>query len=207
MTFRENRDPQRSKIETERKSIDYLDPEIRISTSFTPEAGEYFPEVSVTDMESGRERYRILLGEVLSDEDGGYQVKVTAAMEADHENEQDRHMYSEGEYEVSTRLDIIKRQIDQVKKALPEYGDLEFVGDIHTHPVSTEDLDNDQEPWHPSVEDINDVIKEYESGNLESDKPFIFGIGSRHEDKTVYAFYRLVRDEEGYKAKRVEWSK
>ena len=177
------------KIEKESK-VNFLDRDISLTFSFGEEAVRYLPEIRETDLETGRERYAVLLGSISQEGEKDYHLLVRGILEAD-ENE-NNHFYREGKYEITLDLVAIKDWVQSIREGVEECRDFEFIGDIHTHPDLFEG--NLDLICQPSQGDIDDIIANYENEVLRPDKPFIFGIVGMVDGENQYGFYRLVKD-------------
>jgi hypothetical protein len=178
---------------------------LKMTFSFSEEAAKNLPEVSNEDLETGNEKYRILLGNIGKQNNEWINAEIKGVLEADL-NEKDL-FYKEKKEEVSPNLDNIKKWVKSIQDSAPEYKDFNFIGDIHTHPITRENnLDKNVSPCTPSDKDIEDVIQQYENGNLSLDEPFIFGIAGRRslEEDTSYAFYRLIKKDGKYVTEQVD---
>ncbi len=183
------------------QKIDFLDENLRVTFSFTEKVGAHLPEVTPSDLRARREKYAILLGKVRPQEKNSVHVTIEAVMQVDPHDSRDAQgeaLYTEHVEYVLPNLAAIQRSIEELRRAYPQYRNLEFIGDVHTHPVETHELDAHQRPWQPSDGDAMAVFEEYYTrGNLSSDRPFIFGVAAPHEGQTVYAFYRLIKRSNG----------
>lgn len=182
-------------------SVDFLSEETRLQLSLAKEAALYLPQISTEELETRKEQFRILLGKIITEESGLVTVHIQSVLEMD---EQDHGYYQEGiEMVTGVNIPAIKSFVENLKEGEEDYG--EFIGDIHTHPIQEKDFEDGIKPWDPSSEDIDDVVRNYESGALASDKPYIFGIASPDDEgNTLYSFYRIVKKEQGYSCVRVE---
>ena len=195
--------PRQREVVEASKKIEWLDPGLNVSIEYGEDVGQFLPEVTNADMVSKQERYRILLGGFASDGEGGQRVEVLGVMEADPEAVGDRQMYTEGVLSVQPRLDVVRQYVEAIRDAHPEYAHMQLVGDVHTHPTRQDDYPEGVEPWHPSEEDIQDIVAEYKAGNILEDEPFVFGIAVQVNNETLYAFYRLVKEDDKYQAVQV----
>ena len=172
---------------------EFLESRIRISFRVAPEAQEYLPEITKADLESGREKYRLFLGRWSKSGDDA-DVSIDAIVEFDD----DPRAVVEGVYEVQPDIGYMTAYIEELKRTNEEYRDLEIVGDIHTHPVFSDDMAEGVRPWDPSSGDIEDLVRQYSSGHVRADRPFIFAIAAPHpnsDGETVYAYYHLFRED------------
>jgi hypothetical protein len=178
--------------------IDFLDERIKLSFRIEPEAAKHLPEVSKEDLESGRERYRILLGNFERTAADAATVVIEGLVEMD---EGDERFYKEGTREV-TNVNIPRMQAFArwVREHIPEFHDFTLIGDIHTHPIKPEAMESGS-PWHPSDGDIESIAKSYERGELTPDHPFVFAIAGPDESgETQYGFYRIIKRGDKYLA-------
>lgn len=187
-------------------SIDFLSDKLEVSFSVDKEAVEYLPKITDEDIKTHQERYHILLGDVQRLDVDKVNIRIKGILEADPKNEDEKDLfYSEGIGQVSLNfsLSAIKQWVKFIQEAEPEYRDFNFVGEIHTHAVEDGWLDKDVNLLHPSSGgeggDFENIIQEYEDGNLSADKPFVFGIAGRVGKNTEYVFYRLVKKDNKYK--------
>ena len=113
--------------------------------------------------------------------------------------------YQEKTEEVNSNLGAIKKWVGDIQAAIPEFKNFDFIGDIHTHPITkNNELNKNISACTPSDGDIEDIIREYECGVLSPDRPFVFGIaGRRAGNSTEYAFYRLVKQNNEYKIEQL----
>ncbi len=150
------------------------------------------------DLESRREQYRIFLGIVDVSDSEKPIVHIEGILER---GDEDPLYYEEEKEGVHVGLPAIKLWIDQIRRANPEYSHLEMVGDVHTHPILPQQF---RGVYSPSQEDIDDIVKHYESGVLSPNKPFIFAIAAPDElGQTMYAFYRIVKKGNKYSYKSI----
>jgi hypothetical protein len=183
------------------KSLDFLDERVRLSLDITNEAFDHLPEVTQEDLAKKTERYRALLGRWDKVDEESVKLIVEAVLQ-----DPEQVHYSEQEGEVhAVNIPSLQLLASSVKKFSEEFSNLELVGEIHTHPTTQDELDPDQRPWMPSVEDKDAMMKCYDRGELGPDRPFVFGIAAPMSDgKTGYKFYRVVKVEDGYKIVVVE---
>ena len=186
-------------------NLDFSNEHLNITFSFDKEVADNLPEVSEDDLKTGNEKYRVLLGNISQQDNNQAHIIIKGILEAGLK-EKDL-FYSEGKEEVNPNLGNIQKWVKSIQSAIPEYIDFSFIGDIHTHPITSENnLDKNVDSCTPSDGDIKDIIQEYEKGNLSFDKPFIFGIAGRDssQENTSFAFYRLVRKDGEYLINRIE---
>ena len=185
--------------------IDFSNENLKITFSFDEEAINNLPKVSDDDLKTGAEKYRILLGDINQQDSNQVNILIKGILEADSD-EKDL-FYREDKEEVKTNLSNIKKWVKSIQNSVPEYSNFNFIGDMHTHPITSEDtLDEGVDPCTLSSSDIKDIIQEYENGNLSFDKPFIFGVAGRNilQENTSYAFYRLVKKDEKFVIDQIE---
>lgn len=183
----------------EQKEINFNDTNLEMDFEITPEADEYLPLISPDDLQAKKERFRIFYGNVNQTKQGKIIVSIDSVIEMPDQPE----FYEEATTKIKhINYSHSKDFIDRSKKQLGEQGEL--IGEIHTHPVTQSELPKNQAPWFPGLEDLDAWVDLYDSGFLKPGQPFIFGIAGAHEGKTVYAFYRLVKDSEGWYAMMVE---
>jgi hypothetical protein len=186
-------------------NINFLNKDIEMKFSIDEEAVGHIPEVTDKELETGQEKYHILLGDFNQIDENNVDLNIKGILEAD-ENEKDL-FYKEKTEAVTPNLSAIKKWVTKIQSALPEYKNFNFIGDIHTHPITKDNqLDKNVSASSPSNEDVVDIIQEYENGTLSPNEPFIFGIAGRKNlnKETEYAFYRLVKDNNEYKIIQLE---
>ena len=189
-------------------NIDFSSENFKITFSFDREAVDNLPKVSDNDLKKGDEKYRILLGSIDQQDSGHANILIKGVLEADSKEKE--LFYYEGKEEVGPNLGNIKKWVKSIQSSIPEYSDFNFIGDIHTHPITNEnDLDENIDPCTLSNSDIEDIVREYENGNLSFDKPFIFGVAGRNtsQENTSYVFYRLVKKDGKYIINQIEKNK
>lgn len=182
--------------------IDFLDEKLRLSFSINPEAAAYLPEIEDEEFETKKEKYHVLLGNIHRLGNDEINVEIKGVLEAD-ENEKDL-FYSEGAEHVSPNIGAIKKWVKSIQLAIPEYQDFNFIGDVHTHPVKISELNEGSHPCDPSIGDFDDISKEYNNGNLSTDKPFVFCIAGKVNDQMAYSFYRFVKKDDKYTIEKIE---
>ena len=183
----------------------FFDENIKITMEIDPEAAEYLPVITPEDLETKRERYRIFLGTWSRTIEGGH-----ARIEGVCDFSDEPGFLREGEEEVVVNFDAVKNSIEAIKQTNKEYAHLEIVGEIHTHPLFKEEMDDNLRPWIPSTGDVDAIVEEIEKGNIKADRPFIMAIAvpsPNRDGKTVYAYYRLVKRGEKYLLDRVLFRK
>ena len=185
----------------ERELLDFTSENFKVTFSIAPEAVQFLPEVTAEDLETKKEKYRLLVGEVtVSNQEANVHIKGILEMT----DEEQKRCYSEGINEVSDiNIPEIQKIIRDVQNTYPEYTDFGFLGDIHTHPTTEKDL-NGIEPWLLSKGDIESIVAAYESKQLSPEKPYIFGIAAPDEKgETQYSFYRLIKTGSEYSYERI----
>ncbi len=182
--------------------IDFLDDKLKLSLSIDPEAATYLPKIEDIEFETKKEKYRVLLGNINQLSNDEINIEIKGMLEAD-EDEKDL-FYSEGVEHVSPNIGAIEKWVKSIQDAVPEYQDYHFVGDVHTHPVRINELDEGSRPCDPSIGDFNDIISEYNNGNLSADKPFIFCIAGKVDEQMIYAFYRFIKKDNKYMIEEIE---
>lgn len=179
------------------RTIDYLDGNLRVSFDIGPAAGESLPEVSAEENESGKERFAVFLGVVERTSADAVNFNIKGVYEeTDEDRALGRGTYIEGKEQVDVRIPAIKQAIAAIQASNPEYKDFNFIGHIHTHPglPPSEDVIALQ----PSEGDIAAFAYSYNNAEMRPSEPFIFAIAApNHQGETQYAFYRLVRNENG----------
>ncbi len=185
--------------------LNFFDERTKMTMEIDPEAAEHLPVITTTDLETKRERYRMFLGTWDRTAEGGH-IRIEAV--CDFSDEPD--FLREGEKEVVVNFDAVKKGVDDIKRANEEYAHLEIVGEIHTHPLFKEEMDDNLRPWIPSTGDVEAIVEEIKKGNIKTDRPFIMAIAvpsPNRDGKTVYAYYRLVGRGEKYLLDRVSFKK
>jgi len=171
----------------------YADPDLEIVWAVTEEAFAHFPEVTPADDASDQERFRLLLGRH-HDSTEKVIVEIEAVLDVPDEPE----LYIENIAQCDFDLAYCRAWVQQ---ALPHLDQPEWqlVGYLHTHPKLR------QLSWVPSQGDLDTWIHHYESGTLVPGSPFLFIIGGRKdEQRTGYAAYRIVYEDEKWKVARVK---
>jgi hypothetical protein len=181
--------------------IDFFNEKLAMTFSIDAEAAKFLPEISDQELKTKKEKYQILLGEIEKSGNGKFNVLIKGILEAD-ENEKDL-FYTEGAGQVMPNIAAIKKWVRDIQAAVPEYQDYKFIGDLHTHPTTPEELDG-LHPCTPSPEDIEDVRLEFENGNLSANEPFVFGIAGRVGRRTEYAFYRLIKKKNKFSVQLID---
>lgn len=185
--------------------LNFFDERYKLTMEIDPEAAEYLPVITTEDLETKRERYRIFLGTWSRTVEGGH-VRIEGVCDFSDEP----GFLREGEEEVVVNFDAVKKSVEDIKQANKEYARLEIVGEIHTHPLFKEEMDDNLRPWIPSTGDVDAIVEEIKKGNIKADRPFIMAIAVPSPDrngKTVYAYYRLVKRGEKYLLDRVLFRK
>lgn len=178
-------------------SPDFLDENLKIKIRLEKEAEWNMPRISSEDLETKQEKYAVLLGktEIVSQEEVGITIKGVLEMVGDEQ----AAFYSPGIEGVSNiNIPGLRKYVERLQQRIPEYADFSFIGDVHTHPVLPRDLGG-LSSCDPSGGDIEGIIKYYETGKLNKNSPFIFGIiGPNDEGILQYAFYRIVKSGDKY---------
>lgn len=174
--------------------VDFLSRELDMTISISEEAFTHFPEVSEREIETGQEKFRILLGSYVK-QLTGVNVNIDAIMELT----EPYGYYHEGieeirEINIQALKDLVKRLEDS-----KESQGLKMVGDLHTHPVKQSRLHPNQRSFHLSQGDIDCMISHYKDGVINANSPYVFVIaGSLEDGKTGYAYYRVIKDGDKY---------
>ena len=185
--------------EIEKEQINFNNPELRVVLDISPEADNHLPVISPEDLKTKRERFRLFYGKTESVSHDKIKVKIEAVTELPDQPD----FYEEGN--AGVRIKNIQRAKLVLDKAMEQEGlDWQFIGEIHTHPITQSELEENQRPWHPSPEDEQGWKSFYESGFLKSGQPCIFGIAGSYEGKTGYAFYRVIKHENDWGIQRIE---
>lgn len=184
-----------------RPPLDFLDAATQVTFSFHKDAAAWLPEVSKEDLRTRREKYAVLLGRIADGDGGGAHIVVEAVMQM---TEEERGYYQEGVGSVENiNLGALRNAVAEVQAKHPEYAGMQIVGDVHTHPVTQEEVR--VSPTTPSDADIQSIAEWYKGGELNLHYPFIFGIGCLGEDgEPEYSFYRLVRIDSGFGYKHLD---
>lgn len=188
------------------KELDFLNKDLKVFFNIEKEALEFLPEVTDEEMESGKEKYRILLGNFTQNKGGEVEISIKGILE--EEGEFKNNFYREGIEEiVDININNIKKRAKEVSKSYPEFADWELVGEIHTHPVTAGELSEGQNAYDLSQGDFDSVVTEYKNGNLSEDKPFLFGVAGRDASgRMIYKFYRMVKEADKYLVQEIESS-
>lgn len=197
--------PHADKFENAKEKItnlDFLNSKLKLSFSIDPEAATYLPEIDDEQFETKKEKYAVLLGNIKRLGNNEASIEIKGILEAD-DTEKDL-FYSEGIGHVSPNIGAIKKWARSIQSAFPEYQNYHFIGDVHTHPVRISELNEGSHPCDPSIGDFDDISREYDSGNLSPDKPFIFCIAGKVDGKMTYAFYRFIRKDTKYTIEKIE---
>lgn len=185
--------------ESPENKIDFTNPDLKVRIDISPEAEKHLPKISNEDLWQSQERFRFLYGYLEPQGPGEVKINITAVCELPDQPD----TYTEGKGLVDkVNISKAKQKLDYATKKLGITGHI--IGEIHTHPISQSELEAHQKPWHPSPEDEKAWISFYESGFLKADTPFIFGIAGAYENKTGYAFYRMVKKEGKWGIDRIE---
>ena len=181
--------------------IDFLSENLKISLTFEEEAVDHLPTVTPEDLRTRMEKYRVLTGKMDLAGENSIALHIKGILEITDEN----GFYTEGVEEVkNVNLLRIQKAVKQLQEYDPSYANYGFLGDIHTHPVLPDAPYEGFDPSLPSVADMTDIISNYESGQLSSSAPFIFGIAApEHNGQTTYSFYRLIQVDGEYKCTSV----
>jgi len=167
------------------------------------EAFKELPVITTEDLKNCQEKYRILLGswEFLNS------TSMLVNVEAIVDFLNDPKYYIEGEHSIYN-IDVfaIKKFIGELPRYYPEYQSLKLVGEFHSHPVMKKDLLANDRSWYLSEGDMKNLIFAYEYGLLDTEQPFLTGVGGAMDDgKTGYVFYRLIKEGKKYYIKLVDW--
>lgn len=182
------------------KQIDFLDPNLEIDFSIEKKAVENLPEITDAELLTGKERYCIFLGDyrILS---GKININIKAILQDDSGD-----VYQEKDEEIIVDLGRIKKWIENIKSLYPEFKKLNFIGEMHTHPITEGNkLDKDKMACLCSNEDFENIVNEYKKGILSPNEPFIFGIAGRTKkwNETFYSFYRIIKIKGKYHIKKI----
>ncbi len=179
--------------------INFLDPNLEITFSFEEETALALPDITPEDVESGQERYVVLIGNLVRNSVND----VTVILE-DVWQQAERRGYWWQEEKLEITGVKFAELLDYAKEACeqnPELVGQMLIGELHTHPVIPEPGDAD--PADPSPADLSAIADYHDAGFL-TNRPFIFGIASLKQGETHYAFYRLINDNGNYAFERIE---
>ncbi|MCX6752638.1 MAG: hypothetical protein NTZ87_04055 [Candidatus Nomurabacteria bacterium] len=185
-------------------NINFLDPHLVVELVHNPDAVLHYPDITAEDLRTKTERYRILLGKVGKVHGGCVQVSIDAVMELQKGDLPPQLEIEEGHKGINFNLKAVKKYFEllKLKSSDQELAELNFIGEMHTHPLMPHEFTNGKKPWEPSQgpqSDVEGIIKSYKNGTLDKTKPFIFSIAGPDDDrKTKYAFYRLVFKDGNY---------
>ena len=182
-----------------RKGIDLLNENLKVTFEIAPDALANLPIVSIEDKQTGRERYRGLLGTVERRGRGAAHLEIRGVYEAEQVDLDLYGFYREGVEEVTYDAVAVREETHRIVAANKEFAGWRFVGDIHTHPTSG--------LAYPSEADLRSMVAAYESGDFKPNEQYIFGIAAQRDDGEMeYNFYRMVRtrSDSGYGFKRLE---
>jgi proteasome lid subunit RPN8/RPN11 len=176
--------------------IDFLSENLHLTFEVDPSVVKHLPVVTPEDQKTGRERFGVLLGRVSLRGDGRAHVAIKGVYQ--EEDGEAYGSYKEGIEEVTYNLSQIQEKIRTIRRRDPQYSQFHWIGDVHTHPVSGVPV--------PSDVDIEAQVNAYESGSIERNRLFLFGIGALREDGEMeYRLYRLIQTERGYSYALVDW--
>jgi len=177
------------------QEFDFLDKNSSVSFEIEPAALAHLPQISMGDAQTGRERFRVLLGT--------YKIRgpqrVHIVIKGIYEETKDDvyGTYREGVEQVTFNLSLIRTSLEQVQRNDPAYKDFQYLGDVHTHPVSGQPF--------PSEGDLLAAIEQYNDGILDPNQPYIFGIAARRRDGEMeYNFFRMFKDGDEYAYMRLD---
>lgn len=195
-------------IKEKEPKIDFLNENLQISFTIEQEVFDNLPRIDNTilekDLESRREVFNVFLGDFSITDDNTVIVYLDYVLEVPDEEEKKSLYYEESELEISINLENIKVLVDNLKKENSEFKNVNFIGDIHTHPIKQEELkDTSITPLMPSDTDIASVVNDYKKGILSANRPFIFAIAGIVNNQMEYAFYRLVKKDDKYYYQRL----
>ncbi len=187
-------------------NLNFLDRKLVLDLKHNPATILQYPDITPEDFVTKRERYRILLGKVDVASSNLVHVSLDAILELQEGDLPKVLEVKEGEGEITNvNLQAIRELFETMKARNTELKDLEFIGEMHTHPVLLKEGDeNSPKPWHPSQNDVDNIVRNYTDGTLDKKKPFVFGIaGPDEHKKTQYAFYRLIFEDGKYKVEKI----
>ncbi|NOY35488.1 MAG: hypothetical protein GXP44_01025 [bacterium] len=97
------------------KELDFLNKDLKVFFSIEKEAFEFLPEVINEEMESGKEKYRILLGNFTQNEKGEVDVSIKGILE--EEGKMKDYFYKEGVEEIKDiYINNIKKRAEEISK-------------------------------------------------------------------------------------------
>jgi hypothetical protein len=178
--------------EQESIEVNYTDPTLRVELAIDPEAFHYFPEITDEEIQTGQERFFLLLGTY-----SGPKVELKGVFQL----EEPAGFYKEGVDEVSeVSMNALEAFFEHIKRSNPEYDGWQIVGDLHTHPTSERhQLEPHQRTFHPSPQDAHAWTQDYKRGVFSPNKPFVFIVaGNLENGQTGYGYYRVIKSEQGY---------
>lgn len=170
----------------------FLREDLKVTFEIAVEAVRHLPAVSHEDRRTGRERYGALLGIVSFGPNPHIQIKGVYQEVNDHYG-----TYKEGIEHVTIDLRSLRSRIKGIQEKNFEFRQFNFLGDVHTHPSGI---------LRPSEADIISVAQAYESGDVRTHEPYIFGVAAlRRDGQMEYNFYRLIKTEGGYGYVLLDW--
>lgn len=114
--------------------------------------------------------------------------------------------YQESREEITgINFTAINRLVNKIAKNETEFKNQILVGEMHTHPITENQLSDPNRPWHPSRGDVESIVQAYAQGELSPNQPFLFGIAGPYRGKTGYAFYRIIKNGNRYDFRHVDW--
>lgn len=178
---------------------DFLKESINYRFSFTEEAVRHLPEITQEDIESGKECFALMLG-TWSGDQNDISLNVSSVLRVPD----DSRFYKETEGGVDDiNYKAIRQLIEQFKQLGHIDKGLVLLGDVHTHPITDEELEHlDGQQAAFSEGDQISAISHYLEGDLDSSSPYIFGVISdtlnrEQDDRSTYTFFRVAQDDEG----------
>ena len=167
--------------------VDFTSEHLEIELTLYNEAAENLPKISPEDILNEHERACVLLGDI--EVVGRNQVKIN--IKAVLEQSEGEGLYLEHVREVYFDFPKIRQMVSDVKNHYPEFSDLDFIGDLHTHPIKQKE---EEHHFRPSSGDIEAIKAGYESNLLNKNSPYIFMIAAPDENSdTTYTFWRMVK--------------
>ncbi len=190
----------KKEINEQGTKINFLDEKVVVSFKIDKTAVKYLPEVTDSDLETKREKYRVLLGKIIQYRPKAVKIVINGILELKKNEPQ---YYTEGTNEIhSIDIPALQKLVTKIQGENPEFKQYDLIGEIHTHPIIPNKLSQNQHPCDPSDGDVGSISDHYERNVLKPDEPFIFGIAGRGENgQTEYAFYRLIKKDGRYEVR------
>lgn len=167
---------------------DFMDPKTTVTFSFTQEAAEHLPQLHPEDIETDRERFAVLMGEI-DLHHNRVNLDIQSVL---WDSEDDNKWYHERSGEVEINLTQILHDASLYSEHIDSVKGQVFLGMIHTHPSVIPEAEH-QSAALPSDGDIEAIAGWIDDGLITKDKPFIFAIAGYSSDGTThYILYRPI---------------